>query len=62
MDGYHTTVKQRVQSQIKMCDNNRDNFIATLYNDLWAPDIGNRLFSIITLMNSVHICLFYKKN
>ena len=28
-DGHHVTVKQKVQVQIKMCDNNGDPFIAT---------------------------------
>ena len=35
-------------------------FIATLYNVLLAPDLCDRLFSIITLMNSGHTCLFCK--
>ena len=43
-----------------MCDDNRDPFITTLHNVLLALDICNRLFSIITLMNSVHTCLFHK--
>ena len=30
--GNHITAKQKVQVQIKMCDNNGDHFIATLYN------------------------------
>ena len=37
-----------------------DKFIATLYNVLLAPNLCNRLFSIITLMNSGHNCLFHK--
>ena len=34
--------------------------IATLYNVLLAPDLYDRLFSIIMLMNSGHNCLFHK--
>ena len=51
-DRNHATAKQKGQVQIKMCDNNRDTFIATLHNILLAPDPCDRLFSIITLMNS----------
>ena len=43
-----------------MCDDNGKTFVATLYNVLLAPDLSNRLFSIITLMNAGHTCLFYK--
>ena len=43
-----------------MCDNNRDLFIETLHNVLLAPDLCNNLFSILTLMNSGHTCLFHK--
>ena len=43
-----------------MCDNNGKTFIATLYNVLLAPDLCDRLFSIITLMNVGHNCLFHK--
>ena len=43
-----------------MCDNNGDPFIATLHNVLLAPDLCDRLFSIIMLMNSGHNCLFQK--
>ena len=43
-----------------MCDNIGKKFAATLYNVLLAPDLCNRLFSIITLMNAVHMCPFYK--
>ena len=48
------------QSRIKMCNGNRDTFIATLHNVILAPDLRDRLFSIITLINSGHICLFQK--
>ena len=60
-DGHHATVKQKGQVKIKMCDNNGNPFIATLYNALFAPDLYNRLFSIITLMSSGHTCLFHKR-
>ena len=43
-----------------MCNNNGYIFIATLHNVLLAPDLCDRLFSIITLMNSGHTCLFQK--
>ena len=44
-----------------MCDNNGNTFVTTLYNVLLAPDLCDRLFSIITLMNSGHTCLFHKE-
>ena len=59
-DGHHVTAKQKVSVRIRMCDNNGKKFIATLYNVLLAPDLCNRLFSIITLMNAGHTCLFHK--
>ena len=59
-DRNHVTAKQNGQVRIKMCDDNRKTFIATLYNVLLAPDLCDRLFSIITLMNAVHTCLFHK--
>ena len=43
-----------------MFDNNGETFVATLYNVLLAPDLCDRLFSIITLMNAGHTCLFHK--
>ena len=43
-----------------MFDDNRETFIATLYNVLLAPDLCERLFSNITLMNAGHTCLFHK--
>ena len=33
-DAHHITEKQKLQVQIKMCDNNGDHFIATLHNVL----------------------------
>ena len=59
-DGHHITAKQKGQVQIKMCNDNRDPFIATLHNVLLAPDLRDRLFSIITLINSGHTCIFHK--
>ena len=59
-DRHHVTEKQKGQVRIQMCDNNGKNFIATLYNVLLAPDLCDRLLSIITLMNAGHICLFRK--
>ena len=50
-DGHHVTAKQNVQVRIKMCDDNGNPFIATLHNVLLAPDLCDRLFLIITLMN-----------
>ena len=43
-----------------MCDDNGMTFVATLYNVLLAPYLCDRLFSIITLMNSGHACIFHK--
>ena len=60
VDGHHVTAKQKGKVQIKMCDNNGDPFIATLHNVLLTPDLCNKLFSIITLINLVHNCLFTK--
>ena len=60
MDGNHATAKQKGQVRIKMCDDHGDPLIATLHNVLLAPDLCDRLFSIITLMNSRHTCLFKK--
>ena len=50
-DRNHVTAKQNGQVQIKMCEDNGKSFIATLHNVLLAPDLCDRLFSIITLMN-----------
>ena len=59
-EGHHVTAKQKGQVRIKMCDNNRDPFIATWYNALLSPDLCDRLFSIITLINLVHTFLMHK--
>ena len=43
-----------------MCDDNGNTFIAILYNILLVPDLCDRLFSIIELMNARHTSLFHK--
>ena len=43
-DGHPVTAKQKVQVQIKMCDNNGDPFIATLNKVLLTPYLCDRLF------------------
>ena len=43
-----------------MFGDNGNTFVATLYNVLLAPDLCDRLFSIITLMNAGHTCIFHK--
>ena len=60
VDGHHVIAKQKGQVRIQMCDDNRKSFIVTLHNVLLPPDLCERLFSIITLLNSGHTCLFYK--
>ena len=50
-DGHHVTEKQNGQVKIQMCDNNGKSFVATLHNVILAPDLCDRLFSIITLIN-----------
>ena len=56
------TEKQKGQVQIKMCDDHGYPFIATLHNVLLAPDLCDRLFSIVDVVVSVilgsrcHIC------
>ena len=60
-DGHHVTAKKKGQVQIKICDNNGNQFIATLHNTLLAPDLCNRLFSIIMLIHLRHTFLFCKE-
>ena len=43
-----------------MCYDNEKPFITTLHNVLLVPDLCDRLFLIITLMNSGHTCIFQK--
>ena len=59
-DRHHVTAKQKGSVRIQICDNNGKTFFVTLYNVLLAPDLCDRLFSIITLMNAGHTCLFHK--
>ena len=59
-DGHQITAKQKGSVRIQMCDDNGKTFVATLYNVLLAPDLYDRLFSIITLMNVGHTCHFRK--
>ena len=58
--GHHVTAGKKGQVRIKMCDDNGNNFIATLYKVFLEPDLCDRLFSIITLMNVGNTCLFHK--
>ena len=60
MDRHHITAKRKGQLRIQMCDDNGKTFIATLHNVILTPDLCDRLFSIITLMNAGHTCLFHK--
>ena len=53
--------KQKRSVQIQICNDNGKKFISTLYNVLLAPDLCDRLFSIITLMNAGHTCIFHKR-
>ena len=59
-DRHHVTAKQKGSVRIQMFDDNGETFIAMLYNVLLAPDLCDRLFFIITLMNTGHTCLFHK--
>ena len=59
-DVHYVTATKKCQIKIRMCDVDGDPFIATLHNLLLAPDLCDRLFSIIRLMNSGHTCLFHK--
>ena len=59
-DGHHVTEKQNVSVRIQMCNVNGKTFFATLYNVLLTPDLCERIFSIITIMNAGHTCIFHK--
>ena len=59
-DNNHVTVKQKGQVRIKICNNNEDNFIAIFHNVILAPDLCDRLCSILTLINLVNTCLFLR--
>ena len=56
-DGHHGMEKHKIEVQIKMCDNHGDNFIETLHNILLEQTYATG-FSIISLVNSGHNCLF----
>ena len=60
VEGHHVKAKKS-QIRIKMCDDNGNLFITTLHNVILAPDLCNRLFSVIMLMNSGHTCRFNKR-
>ena len=59
-DGHHVMAKQKGSVRIQMWDVNGKEFIATLYNVPLALELCDRLFSIITLMNSGHNFIFHK--
>ena len=59
-DGHHVAAKQKGQVRIKMCDDNKNPFIATLHNLLLAPDLCDNLFSIIAVINLGHTFIFHK--
>ena len=44
-----------------MGNDNENNFIATLHNILLAPDLCNRLYNMIQLMNLGEKKLFHKE-
>ena len=51
---HHVTAKLKGSVRIQMCDDNGKTFVATLYKVLLAPNLCDRLFSIIKLMNAGH--------
>ena len=59
-DKHHVMAKKNGQVQIQICDDNGKSFITTLHNVILAPDLCDRLFSIVMLMNAGQICLFHK--
>ena len=59
-DGHHVTAKQKGSVRIQTCDDKGKKFIATLYNLLLALDLCDRLFSIITIINAGHTCIFHR--
>ena len=38
-DRHHVVANQKGSVRIQMCDDNREKFVATLYNVLLAPDL-----------------------
>ena len=59
-DRHHVIATKKGHLQKKMCNDNRNLFIATLHSVVLAQDKWDRFFSIITFMNSGHSCLFHK--
>ena len=59
-DGHHVMTKQKQQAEIKMWNDNGDNFNRKLHNVRLVPDLCNSLSSIITLMNLGHTSFFFK--
>ena len=57
---HHITVEKNITSINKMCDNNKDLFIATLQKLFLSLDLCARLFYIITIMNLGQTCLLHK--
>ena len=60
MDVHHVTAKQKGHVQIEIFNDNGYYSIASFHNALLAPNIWDRLFSIITLLNLGHTCSFQK--
>ena len=56
---HHVTAKQKGKVRIELCDDHGYPFNERLHNVLLAPDLCDRLFSVNTLMNSGHTCLFH---
>ena len=46
-DVHHVTAKQKGQVRIKLCEDNGDTFIATFHYVILAPDLYDRLFSLL---------------
>ena len=59
-DGHFVAAKKTGEVQINIRDDNGKPFIYALYNVIFAPDLFDQLFSIVTLMNLVRTFLFHK--
>ena len=59
-DGHQVTAKQKGSVRTQIFNDNGKTFVTTLCNVLLAPYLCDRLFSIITLMDAGHTCLFHK--
>ena len=57
VDGYRVTAKQKVQVQIKLCDDNEDIFIMTFPNLILTPDLCNGVI-FNYYVNEFGTCLF----